>query len=155
MTTDPALDELAEEFRESLRLALYIARSMDADTDLSATQVSILKMAAGEGMRVSRIARNLGVKVPSATEQIIRLEAAGLLVRNPDPHDSRGVRVTLTPAGTTSLREANGSRTALMAALLEQLSAEERSALSAALPVVRRLSKLPAPEDALHRSANS
>lgn len=144
MSTDPALDELAEEFRESLRLALYIARNMDADTDLSATQVSVLKMAAGEGMRVSEIARNLGVKVPSATEQIIRLEGAGLLVRSPDPHDSRGVRVTLSAKGKRSLRDANGSRTALMAALLEQLSGEERAALSAALPVIRRLSKLPA-----------
>ncbi|MCQ1999529.1 MarR family winged helix-turn-helix transcriptional regulator [Arthrobacter zhaoxinii] len=143
MTSDPALDELAEEFRESLRLALYIARNMDADTDISATQVSIMKMAAGEGTRVSGIARNLGVKVPSATEQIIRLEGAGLLKRSPDPHDSRGVRVTLTPKGEQSLREANGSRTALMAALLEQLSSEERAALSAALPVIRRLTKLP------------
>ncbi|MCC9173406.1 MarR family winged helix-turn-helix transcriptional regulator [Arthrobacter sp. zg-Y179] len=143
MSSDSALDELAEEFRESLRLALYIARNMDADTDFSATQVSIMKMAAGEGMRVSEIARNLGVKVPSATEQIIRLEGAGLLKRSPDPHDSRGVRVTLTPQGGESLQEANGSRTALMAALLEQLSNEERSALSAALPVIRRLTKLP------------
>ncbi|MCC9144827.1 MULTISPECIES: MarR family transcriptional regulator [unclassified Arthrobacter] len=143
MSTDPALDDLAVEFRESLRLALYIARNMDADTDLSATQVSIMKMAAGEGMRVSGIARNLGVKVPSATEQIIRLEGAGLLLRSPDPHDSRGVRVTLTPQGTRALQEANESRTALMAALLEQLSSEERASLSAALPVIRRLTKLP------------
>ena len=143
MSSDPALDELAEEFRESLRLALYIARNMDAVTDLSATQVSILKMAAGDGQRVTGIARNLGVKVPSATEQIIRLEAAGLLMRSPDPHDSRGVRVTLTPSGAASLKEANGNRTALMASLLEQLSTEERAALSAALPVIRRLTKLP------------
>ncbi|MCC3276014.1 MULTISPECIES: MarR family winged helix-turn-helix transcriptional regulator [unclassified Arthrobacter] len=143
MTTDPALDDLADEFRESLRLALYIARNMDAETNLSATQVSILKMAAGDGLRVSEIARNLGVKVPSATEQIIRLEGAGLVVRSPDPHDSRGVRVILTPVGAKELREANGSRTALMATLLEQLSGEERNALAQALPVIRRLSKLP------------
>ncbi|WP_146360928.1 MarR family winged helix-turn-helix transcriptional regulator [Arthrobacter yangruifuii] len=143
MSSDPALDELADEFRESLRLALYIARNMDADARFSATQVSLMKMASGEGMRVSEMARNLGVKVPSATEQIIRLEGAGLLKRSPDPHDSRGVRVTLTPQGQESLQDANRTRTALMASLLEQLNSEERTALSAALPVIRRLTKLP------------
>ncbi|MCC3272637.1 MarR family transcriptional regulator [Arthrobacter zhangbolii] len=155
MKTDPALDELAEGFRESLRLALYIARNMDADTDLSSSQISVLRMAAGDGMRVTGIARNLGVKVPSATEQIIRLEAAGLLLRSPDPADSRGVRVTLTPEGAKALAEGDRNRTALMADLLRQLSPEDRTALAAALPVIRRLTELPPAQGPLHRSANS
>ena len=143
MTTDPALDELAENFREALRLALYIARNMDADTDLSSSQLSVLRMASGDGMRVTGIARNLGVKVPSATEQIIRLEAAGLLLRSPDPADSRGVRVTLTAEGAKALAEGERNRTALMAGLLQQLGPEDRAALAAALPVIHHLTELP------------
>ena len=143
MNPSTELQQLAEEFRESLRQALYIARHMDADTDLSATQVSILKMAAGDGMRVSEIARNLGVRVPSATEQIIRLEKAGLLLRSPDPRDSRGVRVTLAEDGPGRLAAANTARTALMTRLLEQLSEGEQQALAAALPVISKLNTLP------------
>ena len=98
---DPGLLALAEDFREALRHSIYLVRRLDADGELSAAQLSTLKMlldagpAAG-GVRVGEIARNLGVKVPSATEQIIKLERAGLARREPDPDDSRAVRVTLT-----------------------------------------------------------
>ena len=63
------------------------------------------------GVRVGEIARNLGVKVPSATEQIIKLERAGLARREPDRDDSRAVRVTLTEAGLAAVASANERRT--------------------------------------------
>ena len=123
---DPGLLALAEDFREALRHSIYLVRRLDADGELSAAQLSMLKMlldagpAAG-GVRVGEIARNLGVKVPSATEQIIKLERAGLARRDPDPDDSRAVRVTLTDA------------------VLSSLSGEDRAALAAALPVIGRI----------------
>jgi DNA-binding MarR family transcriptional regulator len=141
---DPRLLVLAQDFREALRHSIYLVRRLDADGELSAAQLSMLKMlldagpAAG-GVRVGEIARNLGVKVPSATEQIIKLERAGLARREPDPDDSRAVRVTLTDAGLAAVASANERRNAVMAGVLSSLSDEDRAALAAALPVIGRI----------------
>jgi len=141
---DPGLLALAEDFREALRHSIYLVRRLDADGELSAAQLSMLKMlldagpAAG-GVRVGEIARNLGVKVPSATEQIIKVERAGLARREPDPDDSRAVRVTLTDAGLAAVASANERRNAVMAGVLSSLSDEDRAALAAALPVIGRI----------------
>jgi DNA-binding MarR family transcriptional regulator len=141
---DPGLLALAEDFREALRHSIYLVRRLDAGGELSAAQLSMLKMlvdagpAAG-GVRVGEIARNLGVKVPSATEQIIKLERAGLARREPDPDDSRAVRVTLTDAGLAVVASANERRNTVMAGVLSSLSDEDRTALAAALPVIGRI----------------
>jgi len=141
---DPGLLTLAEDFREALRHSIYLVRRLDADGELSAAQLSMLKMlmdagpAAG-GVRVGEIARNLGVKVPSATEQIIKLERAGLARREPDPDDSRAVRVTLTDSGLAAVASANERRNTVMAGVLSSLSDEDRAALAAALPVIGRI----------------
>jgi DNA-binding MarR family transcriptional regulator len=143
---DPRLLVLAQDFREALRHSIYLVRRLDADGELSAAQLSTLKMlmdagpaSDGGGVRVGEIARNLGVKVPSATEQIIKLERAGLARREPDPSDSRAVRVTLTGAGRTAVESANERRNAVMAGILSSLSDEDRAALAAALPVIGKI----------------
>ncbi|HEX9089824.1 MAG TPA: MarR family transcriptional regulator [Arthrobacter sp.] len=145
---DPRLVALAQDFREALRHSIYLVRRLDADGELSAAQLSTLKMlmdgadaASGEGngARVGEIARNLGVKVPTATEQIIKLERAGLARREPDPNDSRAVRVTLTAAGRAAVESANERRNAVMAGILSSLSEGDRATLAAALPVIGKI----------------
>jgi DNA-binding MarR family transcriptional regulator len=149
-STDPRLGALAQDFREALRHSIYLVRRLDADGELSAAQISLLKMlmgaapeaernASSAGVRVGEIARNLGVKVPSATEQIIKLERAGLARREPDPSDSRAVRVTLTEAGVAAVASANERRNAVMAGILSSLSGDDRATLAAALPVIGRI----------------
>lgn len=132
---------LAQDFREALRHSIYLVRRLDADGELSAAQLSTLKMVQDDGIRVGDIARNLGVKVPSATEQIIKLERAGLVRRDPDPDDSRGVRVRLTEAGRAAVASANARRNASMATILGSLPAGDRAALAAALPVIGRINE--------------
>lgn len=144
---DPGLAALAQDFREALRHSIYLVRRLDADGELSAAQLGTLQMLmddaddSGEriGARVGEIARNLGVKVPSATEQIIKLERAGLARREPDPKDSRAVRVSLTVAGRAAVESANGRRNAVMAGILASLSDDDRAALAAALPVIGKI----------------
>ena len=80
-----------------------------------------------------------GVKVPSATEQIIKLEKSGLVPPDPDPHDSRAVRVVLTTEGRAAVDSANERRNAVMAEILVTLSDSERQALAAALPVIEKI----------------
>ncbi|QDY89822.1 MarR family transcriptional regulator [Arthrobacter sp. UKPF54-2] len=140
---DAGLLALAGDFREALRHSIYLVRRLDADGELSAAQLSTLKMlldAADQGgVRVGEIARNLGVKVPSATEQIIKLERAGLVRRDADPADSRAVRVNLTREGHAAVDSANERRNAVMAGILGSLTAAEREALAAAMPVIGRI----------------
>lgn len=138
-TFDSSLLELASDFRDALRGSVYMVRRLDPDGELTAAQLSLLAMIADGGLRVGDVARNLGIKVPSATEQIIKLERAGLVARRPDPEDSRAVRVVSTPAGHAAVASANQRRNALVAALLQELSAEEREQLAAALPVISKI----------------
>ena len=135
----PALQELAQDFREALRHSVYLVRRLDADGELSTAQLSTLKMLLDDGVRVGEIAKNLGVRVPSATEQIIKLERAGLARREADPDDSRAVRVVLTPEGRDAIESANRRRNAVMAGILESLTDDDRRALAAALPVIEKI----------------
>jgi DNA-binding MarR family transcriptional regulator len=138
-TFDPRLLDLAQEFRESLRLGVYMFRRLDPDGDLTAAQLSLLSMISDGGLRVGDIARNLGIKVPSATEQIIKLERAGLITRQQDPDDSRAVQVVITASGTSAVSSANQRRNAMVAELLADLSSDEIEHLAAALPVIAKL----------------
>lgn len=137
--TDPQLLALAQSFRTTLRHAVYLSRSMDSDGELTTMQMSTLSMAAEEPLRVSRVAANLGIRVPSATEQIIKLEQAGLVRRQPDPTDSRAVLVQLTDRGRAAWKEANLRRNERVAGLLENLDEHDRATLSAALPIIEKL----------------
>lgn len=134
-----SLLDLAQEFRESLRLGVYMFRRLDPEGELTAAQLSLLSMISDGGLRVGDIARNLGIKVPSATEQIIKLERAGLVRRQADPDDSRAVQVAVTQAGVAAVESANLRRNSMVAALLQELSREEREHLAAALPVIAKL----------------
>lgn len=136
---DPQLEKLAQDFREALRHGVYLVRRLDADGELSAAQLSTLKMLLDGGVRVGEIARNLGVRVPSATEQVIKLEKAGLARREADPDDSRAVRVVLTADGRDAVDLANRRRNAVMAGILESLTDDERRTLAAALPVIEKI----------------
>lgn len=138
-TFDPRLLDLAQDFRESLRLGVYMFRRLDPEGDLTAAQLSLLSMISDGGLRVGDIAKNLGIKVPSATEQIIKLERASLVTRQPDPDDSRAVQVVITQAGTAAVESANQRRNAMVAELLQGLSNQEIEQLASALPVIAKL----------------
>ncbi|MCA4134889.1 MarR family winged helix-turn-helix transcriptional regulator [Arthrobacter sp. M4] len=140
------LEQLAQDFREAMRRAVYLVRRLDADGELATTQLSTLKMLGTEGLRVGDIARNLGVKVPSATEQIIKLERLGLAIRRPDPDDSRAVRVVITDDGLAAVAAADRRRNAKLAGALSKLSDVERARLADALPVITRIGGALGPE---------
>ena len=136
---DPTDLELASAFRTALRQTVFLTRRLDLDAELSAAQLSVLNMLSDEGLRVSKIAANLGVRVPSATDQISRLESAGLLERRADPSDSRAVVVSLTESGRIATEQANRRRNALMAGILARLEPRERAQLTAVMPVFDKI----------------
>lgn len=138
---DLELADLAERYRTTLRLAVYVSRRLDGAAGLATTALSILNMVAGEGLRMGVIAENLGVRVPSATEQVGRLERAGLVERRADPSDARAVVVRRTPGGDQAAEDANRRRTARMVEAFSGLAPEELEALRAALPAMDKINE--------------
>jgi DNA-binding MarR family transcriptional regulator len=67
------------------------------------------------------------------------LDESGLVVRSPDPQDARGVLVTLSVEGQRALNDVRSHRTALVARRLRRLDAEQREALTAAMPALEAL----------------
>jgi DNA-binding MarR family transcriptional regulator len=114
-------------------------RRLDPEGELTAAQLSLLSMISDGGLRVGDIAKNLGIKVPSATEQIIKLERSELVSRQPDVNDSRAVQVVITKAGRAAVESANQRRNAMVAGLLQELSSDEVEQLAAALPIISKL----------------
>ncbi|MCF3642263.1 MarR family transcriptional regulator [Rhizobium sp. TRM95111] len=75
------------------------------ESGLYAGQDGVL-LALGEngGMTAGALAAHLGVKAPTMTRTIGRLEAQGFVEKRPDSDDGRLTVVHLTPAGRASLR---------------------------------------------------
>jgi len=67
------------------------------------------------------------------TNRIDRLEARGLVQREPDPDDRRGVRVVLTPAGRSQVDAALQDLVAREHTLLSALDSREQDALATLL----------------------
>lgn len=88
-------------------------------------------MLAPEGLRPGELARRLGVKPPSVTAMVAKLEAAGLVVTGLDPDDARGTRVRLAP--NASLQTGLEVLERLDRALLGAASPTTRAALGRAL----------------------
>lgn len=83
---------LAEVFRLRLEQEL-------AGLGLSASGFRLVGelMRAPAGLRHGELARRLGVKPPSVTTMVARLEAMGVVATTSDPADARATRVQLAP----------------------------------------------------------
>jgi DNA-binding MarR family transcriptional regulator len=79
------------------------------------------------------------------TGRLDKLERAGLLERSPDPHDRRGLRVTLTGRGFQVIEEAVGAGLALQRAALDGLPREQAEQLTGLLRLLLRATEHPAP----------
>lgn len=71
-----------------------------AESGLYAGQDGVmLTLQEADGMTAGALAARLGVKAPTMTRTIGRMEAQGFLERRPDPDDARLTKVYLTDAG--------------------------------------------------------
>ncbi len=100
---------------------------------LTPTQTACLSQLAGRGaIRVTALARLLGVTQPTVSDAVAALERKGLVERRRDPGDGRATCVHLTAAGAEIARRTSQPPAALTRAL-SALSSDERAGMRRAL----------------------
>jgi len=135
----------AAELTTVLEEVVRLFRHVNPAGGLSLTSAATLASLDREGpARLTELATQQGVSQPAMTQLVTRLQDAGLAERVPDPDDGRVVRVHITETGRTELARRRTARIARLGTLFDRLSADERAALSAALPAIRALTQLAA-----------
>ncbi len=101
----------------------------------------------GTSLTPTHLARVAMISPAGMTNRLNRLEAAGLIVRRPDPDDRRGSLVELTPNGFAVADRAVEDLVAAENELVRELSATERQRLDRTLDkLMDRLDRLPTEE---------
>ena len=90
-------------------------------------------------LRLSELARREAVTAPTMSRVLAALDEQGLVIRTPDPHDARGVRIVLSEEGAARIAEVRSHRTALVARRLARLDEEGRQRIADALPALEAL----------------
>lgn len=117
-----------------------LVRSLSPADGLSLTAAATLATLERSGpRRLTALAVQEGVTQPAMTQLIGRLQEAGLVRREADPGDGRVVQVRLTDQGRDTLARRRAVRAERLAVILDRISAEDRAALTAALPAIDAL----------------
>jgi DNA-binding MarR family transcriptional regulator len=110
---------------------------------LTESEVELLRLLVYRpGTRVGEAAEALGL-VPNTVSTLVgRLGDAGLVVRRPDPTDARAARLELSPAARRRIADRRDRSRQVVDGAMVDLDDEDRRAIEAALPALRRLSDL-------------
>ncbi len=103
--------------------------SAEADT-LSMSQWRLLTLLQQFGaLRAGDLSQRLGMLVPATSRLLRDLELRKYVSRRRDPDDGRATLVTITAAGSRTLKSFQHTRRSALRDLLEQLAPDERSQL--------------------------
>lgn len=109
---------------------------------LRGAQIDLLRLVGtSPGIRVSDAAKELYLAGNSVSTLVNQLSRAGYLRRETDPADRRSVLLLPTEAAASRLADWQERRSALLREQVGRLTDEERAALAAALPALRRLAR--------------
>jgi DNA-binding MarR family transcriptional regulator len=147
MQTQASAADQIEVARALERVIAWLRQSREP-TGLSASALSALsRLDALGSLRVTELAELEQLTQPGMTTLIHRLEGAGLATREADPSDRRAVRVTITAAGVERVIQYRDARASRLLTRINQLSDDQQSALSAALPALRAFAADPTDQD--------
>ncbi|MCO5992684.1 MarR family winged helix-turn-helix transcriptional regulator [Actinoallomurus rhizosphaericola] len=135
--TDPRT--LAEHINRGLRDLVLMLRRASLGQPITTQQMAVLGSLEAGPRRMSDLAAEHGVRLPTMTRQIGRLLRDGLVVRGRNADDARVVTVELTPTGAERLLRARERRIDHLTERLMALSEDEREAIEAALPALAKL----------------
>ncbi|MEO5921947.1 MAG: MarR family transcriptional regulator [Pseudolysinimonas sp.] len=128
-----------EELRILIQKVARRIRSNRSSEDLSDSQLGVLFRLEESDHSPGALAGRERVSPPSMNRTLNGLESAGFIARHPADDDARSVRVTLTAAGRAQIAETRAARSVWFSQRMEDLSADERRALEAVIPILRGL----------------
>jgi DNA-binding MarR family transcriptional regulator len=135
-------DDFADVLRSVHRLMRRRLRAGTAGPPIRGAQVELLRLVGKHpGTRISHAAQRLGLAGNTVSTLVNQLVDAGLLRRETAADDRRAALLHLTPVAEGRLRDWEVRRKALMREQVGRLSEEDRAALAAAVPALRRLAQ--------------
>lgn len=123
-------EELAQSITQAARSMRTALSHSLSESGLYAGQDGVILALAQEGsLTPGQIAQKLGVKAPTMTRTIGRMEAQGFVERSGDDGDGRVTLVKLTENGLKSVEHINASIASCGAKAVEGLSGKEIKAI--------------------------
>jgi DNA-binding MarR family transcriptional regulator len=131
---------LADRLHSAAIHLLRRLRRVDASTGLSGPRLSALSVVVfGGPLTLGELAAAEQVKPPTMTRLVRALEAQRLVVREPDEHDGRVVRLRATAKGRALMAEGRARRVSTLAEGLRALDGSELDALGNAVETLERI----------------
>lgn len=127
----PTPKELDRQLHEFMQFHRNVMRRFFSDCGLfNGHPFMLFLIRETPGITPAQLAKQMDIAPASATISLKRMEAAGLLQREPDPNDGRIVRLTLTPEGQAMDDLCRQGKTFTVETLFRGFSDDERQALS-------------------------
>lgn len=135
--SDPRV--LAERFNRQIRDIVLMLRRANAGQAITTQQMFVMGSLEDGSHRMSDLAAEHGVRLPTMTRQIGRLARDGLVIRGREADDARVVTAELTSLGRQRLQQAREQRITFLAGRMTLLNDAERASIEAALPALEKL----------------
>lgn len=126
-------DEELESWLSVVKLMTWLPWSIDQqlrrDSDLAMVEYQVLAMLSGRPdrtMRMSSLAELTNASLSRLSHLVKRLEARGLVYREPDPSDGRFTNAVLTDAGLQTLVEAAPAHVAYVRSIFVDVLSREQ-----------------------------
>jgi len=140
MTPANASTDLADRLHSAAIHVLRRVAREDAASGLGGPALSALSVVVfGGPISLGRLAEAERVRPPTMTRTVQGLEAAGLVVREPDEEDGRVVQVRASPKGSEVLQAARTRRVAALAAALDALPERDLRTLERSADLLERV----------------
>ena len=132
---------LAGDVRTEIGRLAYHLRTPATRSGITPTRLAALSALTRypEGVRQGDLAELMNMSAPSMTRLVEILEEAGWVERRRDPADQRCLLLVLSPVGRKTVETLRDEASTQLSEELADLTPEERAALAAAVPVLRKL----------------
>ena len=140
-TPSREVTRLAGEVRTEVNRLAYHLRTPATRSGITPTRLTALSALTRypDGVRQGDLAELMNISAPSMTRLVEILEEAGWVERRRDPADQRCLLLVLSPVGRKTLDTLREESASQLSGELADLDDDERAALAAAVPVLRKL----------------
>ena len=139
---DDEVEAVADRLHSAALHLLRRLREQDDALGISPPRLSALSVVVYAGpIGVGALAAAEGVTAPTMSRLVDGLERDGLVAREPDPTDARGVLVRATAKGARALRRGRSRRVETLARGLRGLTEQELAAVRRASELIERITR--------------